>query len=113
MEAAKVINDYIRNVENKLTAAFLSILFPKLYGCPAEQMIDKNLIDTDKYLENSSGLIDAINAYSKQGKQKIEQPEETIEVPEETTVVTNSTKDKTDRIGPNNDSKIDSEEEAI
>lgn len=82
MEAAKVINDYIRNVENKLTAAFLSILFPKLYGCPAEQMVDKNLIDTDKYLENSSGLIDAINAYSKRGKQKTEQPEETIEAPE-------------------------------
>lgn len=83
VEAAKVINDYIRNVENKLTAAFLSILFPKLYGCPAEQMVEKNLIDTDKYLENSSGLIDAINAYSKQGKQKTEQPEETIEEPEE------------------------------
>lgn len=83
VEAAKVINDYIRNVENKLTAAFLSILFPKLYGCPAEQMVEKNLIDTDKYLENSSGLIDAINAYSKQGKQKAEQPEETVEEPEE------------------------------
>lgn len=83
IEAAKVINDYIRNVENKLTAAFLSILFPKLYGCSAEQMVDKNLIDTDKYLENSSGLIDAINAYSKQGKQKTERAEETVEEPEE------------------------------
>lgn len=81
MEAAKVINDYIRNVENKLTAAFLSVLFPKLYGCPAEQMVEKNLIDTDKYLENSSGLIDAINAYSKQGKQKAKQPEESVEEP--------------------------------
>lgn len=83
MEAAKVINDYIRNVENKLTAAFLSILFPKLYGCSAEQMVEKDLIDTDEYLENSSGLIDAINAYSKQGKQEVKQPEEIIEEPEE------------------------------
>lgn len=82
LQVAKVIDQYIRDMETKLSTAFLSVIFPKLYGVPADQMVDKNLINTSKYLENSNGLIDAISAYSDQEKQKAEQPEETIEVSE-------------------------------
>lgn len=44
---------------------FLKIIFPKLYGIPAEEMVEEDLIDDEKYLDSSAGLIDAINEYGR------------------------------------------------
>lgn len=65
MKVASVINNYIHYTEEHMQKPFLNIIFPKLYGIPANEMVTQNLIDTDEYLESSAGLIDAINEYGK------------------------------------------------
>jgi hypothetical protein len=65
MKVASVINNYIHYAEKKLQKPFLKLIFPKLYGIPADEMIEQDLIDDDKYLDSSEGLIDAINDYGR------------------------------------------------
>lgn len=65
MKVASVINNYIHYAEKNLQKPFLKIIFPKLYGVPADEMVEQDLIDDDSYLESSVGLIDAINEYGK------------------------------------------------
>lgn len=65
MKVASVINNYIHYAEKKLQKPFLKLIFPKLYGIPADEMLEQDLIDDDKYLDSSEGLIDAINEYGK------------------------------------------------
>ena len=98
MKVASVINNYIHYAEEKLQKPFLKLIFPKLYGYPAEEMVEQGLVDSDEYLDSSVGLIDAINDYGKNrgkyakgsnknpitgtgGRQKAEKP---VEEPEET-----------------------------
>jgi hypothetical protein len=71
MKVASVINNYIHYAEEKLQKPFLKLIFPKLYGYPAEEMVEQGLIDTEEYLDSTTGLIDAINEYGKnRGKYK-------------------------------------------
>ena len=73
MKVASVINNYIHYAEAtpSLQKAFLKVIFPKLYGVAAEEMVEKDLIDTEEYLDSSKGLIDAINDYGRnRGKYK-------------------------------------------
>lgn len=65
MKVASVINNYINYAEKNLQKPFLKFIFPKLYGMPADEMVENNLIDDEKYLNSSEGLIDAINEYGK------------------------------------------------
>ena len=98
IKVASVINNYIHYAEEHLQKPFLKLIFPKLYGIPADEMVEQDLIDDDKYLDSSVGLIDAINEYGKHrgqykpgsnknpvtgtgGKTKKEEPE--AEEPEE------------------------------
>ena len=93
MKVASVINNYIHYAEEHLQKPFLKLIFPKLYGYPAEEMVEQGLVETDEYLDSTTGLIDAINAYGKNrgkytagsnknpvtgtgGKQKTAKPEE-------------------------------------
>lgn len=48
-----------------MSKAFLKLIFPKIYGIPAEEMIEQNLVNDEKYLESSPGVIDAINEYGR------------------------------------------------
>ena len=48
-----------------MSDAFLKVIFPKLYGIPAEDMISQDLVDDESFLDSSKGLIDAINEYGK------------------------------------------------
>ena len=66
LKVASVINNYIHYAEEKLQKPFLKIIFPKLYGIPADEMVEQDLIDDDKFLDSSTGLIDAINDYGRQ-----------------------------------------------
>jgi hypothetical protein len=125
MKVASVINNYIHYAEEKLQKPFLNIIFPKLYGYPAEEMVEQGLIDTEEYLESTEGLIDAINDYGKnRGKYKAGtnknpvtgtggKPKKAPDSDEEAKTDTNSIKDKTDATGPNKDSKIDPKEEEV
>jgi hypothetical protein len=125
MKVASVINNYIHYAEEKLQKPFLNIIFPKLYGYPAEEMVEQGLVDTEEYLDSTEGLIDAINAYGKnRGKYKAGtnknpvtgtggKPKKAPNSDEEAKTGTNSTKDKSDDIGPNNDSKTSPEEEEV
>ena len=71
MKVASVINNYVHYAEEHLQKPFLKLIFPKLYGVPADEMVEQDLIDTDEYLDSSKGLIDAINEYGKnRGKYK-------------------------------------------
>ena len=71
MKVASVINNYIHYAEEKLQKPFLKLIFPKLYGYHAEEMVEQGLVDSDEYLDSSTGLIDAINDYGKnRGKYK-------------------------------------------
>ena len=65
MKVASVINNYIHYAEEKLQKPFLKLIFPKLYGYPAEEMVEQGLVDSEEYLDSTTGLIDAINAYGK------------------------------------------------
>lgn len=65
MKVASVINNYIHYAEEHMQKPFLNIIFPKLYGIQADEMIEQDLIDDEKFLDSSSGLIDAINEYGK------------------------------------------------
>ena len=48
-----------------MTKPFLGVIFPKIYGVPADEMVEQGLVDDDKYLDSSAGLIDAINEYGR------------------------------------------------
>ena len=65
LKVASVINNYVHYAEEHLQKPFLKLIFPKLYGIPADEMVEQDLIDTDEYLDSSTGLIDAINEYGK------------------------------------------------
>ena len=65
LKVASVINNYVHYAEEHLQKAFLKVIFPKLYGITADEMVEQNLIDTDEYLDSSAGLIDAINEYGR------------------------------------------------
>jgi hypothetical protein len=65
MKVASVINNYIHYAEKNLQKPFLKLIFPKLYGVPADEMVEQDLIDDEKFLDSSEGLIDAINEYGK------------------------------------------------
>ena len=65
MKVASVINNYAHYAEEHLQKPFLKVIFPKLYGIPADEMVEQGLIDDDKYLDSSTGLIDAINDYGR------------------------------------------------
>lgn len=65
MKVASVINNYIHYTQEKAQKPFLNIIFPKLYGIPADEMVQQGLVDSQEFLETSKGVIDAINEYGK------------------------------------------------
>ena len=65
LKVASVISNYVHYAEEHLQKPFLKLIFPKLYGVPADEMVEQDLIDTDEYLDSSKGLIDAINEYGR------------------------------------------------
>jgi len=71
MKVASVINNYTHYAEEHMQKPFLKLIFPKIYGIPADEMVEQDLIDNEKFLDSSKGLIDAINAYgAKRGQYK-------------------------------------------
>ena len=98
MKVASVINNYCHYLSEKKPEAFLKLVFPKLYGVPADEAAEQGLVADNEDLETGKDLIDIVNEYGKNrgkfkkgsnknpvtgtgGKQKDNKPEE--EKPEE------------------------------
>ena len=98
MKVASVINNYCHYLSEKKPEAFLKLVFPKLYGVPADEAAEHDLVADNEDLETGKDLIDIVNEYGKNrgkfkkgsnknpvtgtgGKQKDDKPEE--EKPEE------------------------------
>jgi hypothetical protein len=93
MKVASVINNYCHFLSEKKPDAFLKLVFPKLYGVPADEAAENDLVADNEDLETGKDLIDTINAWAKDrgkfkkgsnknpvtgtgGKQKAEEPRE-------------------------------------
>jgi hypothetical protein len=96
MKVASVISNYCHYLSEKKPDAFLKLVFPKLYGVPAEEAAENNIVADNEDLETGKDLIDVVNDWARTrgrfqkgtnknpitgtgGKQKVEQPEEKAE----------------------------------
>ena len=93
LKVASVINNYCHFLSEKKPEAFLKLVFPKLYGVPADEAAENDLVADNEDLETGKDLINIVNEYGKNrgkfqkgsnknpvtgtgGKQKVEKPEE-------------------------------------
>ena len=65
MKVASVINNYIHYAEEHLQKAFMKAIFPRLYGMPAEDAKEQNIIPEDINLETETNIIELINDWAK------------------------------------------------
>ena len=104
MKVASVINNYIHYMSEKMQKPFLKLIFPKLYGCDAEEMAKLDILGKDEVeetLDSSSSFIDAINEYGKnRGKFKKGSNKNT------TTKITNTPKNTEENEKENNEEPI-------
>jgi hypothetical protein len=105
MKVASVINNYCHFLSEKKPDAFLKLVFPKLYGVPADEAEENDLVADNEDLETGKDLIDIVNEYGKNRgkfqkgsnknpttgtggrakKQAEEKPEEPVEEPKKET----------------------------
>ena len=98
MKVASVIMNYCHFLSEKKPEAFLKLVFPKLYGVPADEAAENGIVADNEDLETGKDIIDIVNEWAKNrgkfqkgsnknpvtgtgGKQKAEKPKE--ENPEE------------------------------
>ena len=65
MKVASVINNYCHFLSEKKPEAFLKLVFPKLYGVPADEAAENNIVSDNDDLETGKDLIDIINDWAK------------------------------------------------
>ena len=65
MKVASVINNYCHYLSEKKPDAFLKLVFPKLYGVPADEAAENDLVEDNEDLETGKDLIDIVNEYGK------------------------------------------------
>jgi hypothetical protein len=65
MKVASVINNYSHFLSEKKPEAFLKLVFPKLYGVPADEAEQNGLVEDNEDLETGKDLIDVINDWAK------------------------------------------------
>lgn len=65
MKVASVINNYCHFLSEKKPEAFLKLVFPKLYGVPADEAAENDLVAENEDLESGKDLIDVVNEYGK------------------------------------------------
>jgi hypothetical protein len=115
MKVASVIQNYCHFLSEKKPEAFLKLVFPKLYGVPADEAAENGLVEDNEDLETGKDLIDIVNEYGKNrgkfkkgsnknpvtgtgGKQKVEEkPEEASEEPEKKDDKVDETAEETDK----------------
>ena len=65
MKVASVINNYCHFLSEKRSDAFLKLVFPKLYGVPADEAEQNDIVEDNEDLETGKDLIDIINEYGR------------------------------------------------
>lgn len=65
MKVGSVINNYCHFLSEKKPDAFLKLVFPKLYGVPADEAADNDIVADNEDLETGKDLIDVINEWAK------------------------------------------------
>lgn len=65
MKVASVINNYCHFLSEKRPEAFLKLVFPKLYGVPADEADQNDIVKDNEDLESGKDLIDVINEWAK------------------------------------------------
>ena len=65
MKVASVIMNYCHFLSEKKPAVFLKLIFPKLYGVPAEEAAENDLVEDNEDLETGKDLIDVVNDWAK------------------------------------------------
>jgi hypothetical protein len=112
MKVASVINNYCHFLSEKRPDAFLKLVFPKLYGVPADEAAENDIVESQEDLESGKDLIDIVNEYGrnrgkfKKGsnknpitgtggrtKKQEEQPEKPVEEPKKETEETEDEKE--------------------
>ena len=65
MRVSSVINNYCHFLSEKKPDAFLKLVFPKLYGVPADEAAENEIVADNEDLETGKDLIDVINDWAK------------------------------------------------
>lgn len=65
MKVASVIVNYCHFLSEKKPEAFLKLVFPKLYGVPAEEAAENGIVEDNEDLETSTDIIDIVNDWAK------------------------------------------------
>lgn len=65
MKVASVVMNYCHFLSEKKPEAFLKLVFPKLYGIPADEAAENGLVADNEDLETGKDLIDIINDWAK------------------------------------------------
>ena len=65
MKVGSVIQNYCHFLSEKKPEAFLKLVFPKLYGVPADEAAENNIVADNEDLESGKDLIDIINEWAK------------------------------------------------
>lgn len=65
MKVASVISNYCHYLSEKKPDAFLKLVFPKLYGVPADEADQNGIVEDNEDLESGKDLIDVINDWAK------------------------------------------------
>ena len=65
MKVASVIVNYCHFLSEKKPEAFLKLVFPKLYGVPADEAAENDIVADEEDLESGKDLIDIINDWAK------------------------------------------------
>ena len=65
MKVASVIQNYCHYLSEKRPEAFLKLVFPKLYGVPADEAEQNGLVADNEDLESGKDLIDIVNEWAK------------------------------------------------
>ena len=65
LKCASVISNYCHYLSEKKPEAFLKLVFPKLYGVPADEAEQNGLVEDNEDLETGKDLIDVVNEWAK------------------------------------------------
>lgn len=65
LKCASVLNNYTHYLSEKKPDAFLKLVFPKIYGVPADEAAENGLVEDNEDLETGKDLIDIVNEWAK------------------------------------------------
>ena len=65
MKVASVIMNYCHFLSEKKPEAFLKLVFPKIYGVPADEAAENGLVEDNEDLETGKDLIDVVNEWAR------------------------------------------------